>query len=117
LETLSKFAKEHIAKPICSAFRSEDTCDETEKAKIDSLKALSDSDFETLVTTARAELKTLVEEFETVQAPLMERQQTAVEAHEQKVDRILKEHHYDFLYQILRKRKLEEVQEGAGEEA
>lgn len=104
-ESLASFANDNL-KPTCSAFNME-LCEGDDKARIESLMAMSVEDLEAKTSAVDEIVEKSDEEFETAVEALQEKYMKMMEEHEAKKDKARSEANYSELKSVLAFKKTE----------
>ena len=114
-ESMSKFAKEHISRPICSIYRKEN-CSKEEQKIIADIEAKTDE--ELLAITKEVEELVTVQEhiFDVEVTKIQQKYDEMVEAFNNELEGIKEKYNYKYLEQIISLRELIEDEEYEEEE-
>lgn len=104
-KSLSKFAKAKISKPICTLF-SKQFCTSEEKATIVRLLGMPQSEFDALYKQAKDHLLQLTNDMVVQGDELMGDRAAILDKMNEQIDKIVQEHNFVFVDQMLRKRDL-----------
>lgn len=99
-EELSKFAKENISKPICSAYK-EEYCNDDELKIIHELKEMKAEEFQALARTAIDEMQTLQDTFDEKHEELYQEQRKIHGIIGESVKEIMKKYNIKYVVQLL----------------
>ena len=104
-EAMAAFAKEHISKPVCSVFKTEN-CSPEEKMAIQGIE--SQSDEELLAAADKVEKLVRIQEelFDTEVAKIQEQYDALVENFNAELEAIKQKFHYKYLEQIMTIREI-----------
>jgi hypothetical protein len=108
LDSMAAFAKDHISKPRCSAYR-EANCEEEQRKVLQTLKSMPLPEFNEMAAKAQAEFAELGRQFDIAKDELMSGNEIVVESFNAKVDEIVGSHNYRYIDQMLTKRTLEKA--------
>jgi hypothetical protein len=103
LDSMAAFAKDHISKPKCSAYRAA-YCEGEEKEALETLKSMPIPEFDEMAAKAQAEFGELGRLFDVAKDELISENDVLVEGFNAKVDAIVDSFNYRYIDQMLAKR-------------
>jgi hypothetical protein len=113
-DALSEFAKKHISKPICAAYK-EEYCEGEELELILKLKSMPDDEFMEMVTKAQEEMAVIGEAFEEKRQEVWAQHEEVADEFNEIVDQIVEKSNMKFITAILAKRGKGAVDEEEGD--